>query len=501
MRRTVSALIAAVLIISLILPNCGVFAMDQYDEVFTSSDGLWNYVRLADGSVGIYSNVWEKSAYLGEETSVTVPSVIDGNNVTQIGAFAFTDKDKIVSISMPDCIVNISINAFYNCTSLTEVKLSSSLTGIADNAFENCSSLKSVSLPSGVTEISSSLFSGCSSMESFEVPSHITKLSDRVFDGCTSLKSVTVNQPALSFGTFFFNDCPELTDVTVYYNPNADYTNIKDRVTKLIVPDNVNVINANGVQKFTNLQSVTVGRHVESIADGVFTNCPKLSCINGYTGSYAEVYARDNSIAFNSIGKLFEPFRDVPKTSWYFDAVNYCARNGYMAGKRTAVFGPTEYMQRQDFVVVLASIAGEDISSYKDYKWTFSDVKKGSYYYNALMWAVDNKLIGGYENGKFGVGDRITREQICTILYRFASYLGADTKVKGSPEYVLRDYADLNQVSEFSEFGVAWCVQNKLVSGKSKYRLFPRDYASRAEVAQIIAGLGRNGYIVKENLS
>ena len=74
MKRSVSVLIAAVLIISIILP-CGVNAMDQYDEVFTSSDGLWNYVRLADGSVGLFSNVWGKSAYLGDETSVTVPSV------------------------------------------------------------------------------------------------------------------------------------------------------------------------------------------------------------------------------------------------------------------------------------------------------------------------------------------------------------------------------------------------------------------------------------------
>ncbi len=493
-RRVLSFALAALLAASVLICGFNASAIDQYDVDYTSSDGLWKYVRLLDGSIGIYANTWEENAYLGDETELTVPSEIDGNTVTQIGPFAFANNDKIKSVTLPDSITNISFNAFYRCSSLESVRFSEKLVSISDNAFKECRSLKEISLPDSVESISSCAFYGCSSLESFTAPKSVKSLSDSLFENCVSLKSVVLYAECLEYGSFFFDNCPSLESVTLYYNPKADYHHICEYVTKLIVPDGVREIGSNGVQNMPRLSSLTIGGKVEKIADEALKNSPELKEISGYSGSYAESFSEKNGYGFVSMGSLFEPFVDVVSDAWYFEAVNYNVRNGFINGYSASRFGPSDYMQRQDFVCIIARMSGAELDGYSSYGTDFPDVRRGSYYYNALMWAVDNKLIFGYQNGSFGVGDRITREQICAILYRYAAYMKKDTKVKGSPEYVLREYTDLSRVSSFSLFPTAWCVQNGIVSGKGKYRLCPTDYASRAEVAQMTANLGRNSF-------
>ncbi len=109
------------------------------------------------------------------------------------------------------------------------------------------------------------------------------------------------------------------------------------------------------------------------------------------------------------------------------------------------------------------------------------DVVKGSYYASAVNWAVDNHIIYGYNNGKFGVGDKITREQVCTILYRYMN----SPDVSGF-EIVLSPFTDSNRISSFSKDAIVWALKNGIISGKNPTTLAPTTTASRAEIATIV---------------
>ena len=181
-------------------------------------------------------------------------------------------------------------------------------------------------------------------------------------------------------------------------------------------------------------------------------------------------------------------FPDVKEGAWYYDSVQYVAKKGYITGYQDGRFGPNDSLKRQDFVVILARIAEADLSEYEGKQSKLSDVSAGAYYAPAVNWAVDNNIIAGYQSGKFGVGDDITREQVATILYRFM----------GSPEVsdaesTLASFTDNGKVSPFAKDSVAWAVQNNVISGMADGRVAPTEGASRAQIASIIMRMDEQG--------
>jgi hypothetical protein len=203
--------------------------------------------------------------------------------------------------------------------------------------------------------------------------------------------------------------------------------------------------------------------------------------IYGYSGSAAEKYANDNEIPFEALTEKVD-FPDVAEGDWYYEAVQYCAGKGFITGYKNGKFGPADALQRQDFVVILARIAGADIDGYTSCK--LKDVDMNAYYGKAVAWAVDQKIIGGYDNGKFGVGDKITREQVATILYRYSGSPDVDTSV-------LNKFTDKGKISAFALDAMAWANQNGVINGKNATTIAPTLTASRAEIATIIMRMDR----------
>lgn len=174
-------------------------------------------------------------------------------------------------------------------------------------------------------------------------------------------------------------------------------------------------------------------------------------------------------------------YPDVQEGAWYYDAVQYVSQNGYMTGYQNGKFGPADNLQRQDYVVILARMDGADLAPYQNSNGGLRDVVIGSYYAPAVAWAVDNGIITGYQNGKFGVGDSITREQVCTILYR---YNGAPAVADAAG--TLSVFPDAARISTFAVNAVAWAVDNGVVSGMQSGEIAPVASASRAQIATIL---------------
>ena len=135
-----------------------------------------------------------------------------------------------------------------------------------------------------------------------------------------------------------------------------------------------------------------------------------------------------------------------------------------------------------------ARIAGADLEDYVGKPSKLKDVDKNAYYAAAVNWSVEEGIISGYQNGNFGVGDSITREQIATVLYR---YTGAH-EIEYT-ELILERFSDRSRISGFAKDAFAWAVENKIINGMADGRAAPTEFASRAQIAVIIMNTDSQG--------
>ncbi|NLE24976.1 MAG: S-layer homology domain-containing protein [Clostridiaceae bacterium] len=170
------------------------------------------------------------------------------------------------------------------------------------------------------------------------------------------------------------------------------------------------------------------------------------------------------------------PFSDVKEGDWYYSAVQYVSQNGLMLGTGSNTFSPQLTTNRGMIASILYRLNGTDETS----ESTFKDVIPGAYYAKAVAWAQGKGIIAGYGNGMFGPEDSITREQMATILWRYAgSPVAADSTG-------LNTFKDAVEISSYAKNALAWTHQKGIIAGKGNGILDPKGYATRAEVAQIM---------------
>ena len=175
------------------------------------------------------------------------------------------------------------------------------------------------------------------------------------------------------------------------------------------------------------------------------------------------------------------PYVDVTKEDWYYDAVCYNYLEKTMTGLNETHFGPNESLARAQFAVILYRMNNEPEVEYSD---IFPDVPDGEWFTNAILWASGTKVVTGYsDSGKFGPADKINREQMAVMMYRYANYKNYESD---APEDI-SGYADSNKVSAFAKEAMEWAVGNKIISGKDNGTILdPQGNATRAECATII---------------
>lgn len=181
---------------------------------------------------------------------------------------------------------------------------------------------------------------------------------------------------------------------------------------------------------------------------------------------------------FEPAGAWTNPFNDVAENSWYYSAVRFVNDNGLFSGTSATTFAPDMVMTRGMLVTVLHRWAGTPESEKSD----FTDVAAGSWYAAAVDWAAAEGVVNGVGNGKFDPDGSVTREQIATILYRYAQKTNSGLSAKGE----LGQFKDAASVSSFAVDGMKWAVGNGLISGKDGGILDPVGNATRAEVATIM---------------
>ncbi len=173
------------------------------------------------------------------------------------------------------------------------------------------------------------------------------------------------------------------------------------------------------------------------------------------------------------------PFTDVSKSDWFYEAVLYVAENGLMNGTGNSQFSPYITTSRGMIVTILYRLENEPAV------WSscpFDDVTPGSYYEDAITWAAANGIVNGY--GKdFGPDDAITREQLAAILWRYAKYKDYDVSV-GENTNIL-SYNDASDVAEYAVPAIQWACGAGIIQGDNG-NLMPQGSALRSQAAAIL---------------
>lgn len=172
------------------------------------------------------------------------------------------------------------------------------------------------------------------------------------------------------------------------------------------------------------------------------------------------------------------PFTDV-NGHWAKGAIRYVYYRKIMNGVSATAFSPNVTLTRGMVVTILYNTEGKpEVSGVNP----FSDVEKKAWYCKPVIWAAENNLILGMGNGRFAPNQSITREQLATIMRRYASFKGEDV----SANMNLSVFSDAGKISAWAVGGMKWAVKNGVISGRGNGILDPLGSATRAECAQII---------------
>ena len=174
-----------------------------------------------------------------------------------------------------------------------------------------------------------------------------------------------------------------------------------------------------------------------------------------------------------------EPFVDVNEGDWFYDAVVYAYQNELMDGVGGNRFAPNSETTRAQLVTILYRLEGQPAVSGD---LPFTDVESGTWYTDAILWAAQNNIVNGVNDTEFAPGDDLTRQQLVTILYRYAEAKGYDVSASAD----LSGYPDAGQVQDYAQPAMAWAVAENIIQGMEDGTLKPAGNASRAQIATIL---------------
>lgn len=570
------------------------FAVEDGNEAYASADGvLFNagktrLISCPVGKTGAYTvpetvTEIEKSAFTASE----VESVSMSDAVNAVGEGAFSNCSKLKSAVLPKGLKELKKSLFSGCSALEAISIPDSVKTLGEGVFSGCAALKEVKIPGEVTVIPKNAFSGCAALESVSIPASVTAIKEAAFDGCTALKNVTFlgkddewswvtidgsNEALKDAHKSFASHTHSYVDTVTAPTCTANgYTVHKcscgdtktDSYTKMlghsyqggicvrcgVLEDHKHDFKqtvtaptciSEGFTTYTcacgesyKKNYVSALEHKPELknekkagclkggytGDEVCTVCGKVfkagsvilalghstelrnekaaTCVNGgYTGDLVCVRCGDiieQGKATAAAGHKFfggkcsvcdaqksgsrpveaKSFDDVIPGTFYYDAVMWAVKNNITKGTGASTFSPGDGCTRFQIVTFLWRACGCPTAATAA---SFSDVSPSDSFYEAVRWAVERGITNGTGGSSFSPYATCTRAQIVTFLYRAA---GSPTVSSGIRFFDVAPNA-------FCRDAVAWATERGITKGTSDTTFSPDAACTRAEVVTLL---------------
>ena len=185
-------------------------------------------------------------------------------------------------------------------------------------------------------------------------------------------------------------------------------------------------------------------------------------------------------VFLSSISVSAKYYSDIAVSNPCRDCLNYVTDRGFVDPTSNTLFSPNSNMKRGDVVLMLYRYDGTTSSSTNH---PFTDVP--SKYAKAVTWAYNNNIINGVSATLFAPNHSITREDLCTVMYRYATYRGSDT-LNTINNNALNGYTDASQISSYAITPMKWAITHGVIIGTSATTLSPQSYFIRGDVSVLI---------------
>ena len=362
----------------------------------------------------------------------------------------------------------------------------------------------------GVTSVAGFAFGLCGNLSSVSIADSVTYIGDNAFDSCKKLKKIKLPPKLEYIGFFAFRDCGlESIDIpgtvkeldTVVLSESLKEVTLHPGLEKIktpflwchdlktiVLPNTVKEINGFTEQGMSNMD-IYIPASVTQMAYNCFKSYGSAKAkdirIHAPKGSTAYEYVMKNEanedikwIEWNPTPSQDIPYNDISSNSWYYNAVKYVYDNKIMSGTSVNTFAPDLSTTREMMVTIVYNAAGKPTANYNG---KFADVPNGKWFSTAVSWAVNNGITSGKSDNMFGVGENVTREQVAVFLYNFAKNQGKDVSAQAD----LSKYGDAASVSSWAKTAMSWANAKGVING-SNGKLNPKGNATRAEIAQMI---------------
>ena len=426
MKRKLLSLLLILAMVLAVFPASALAAGSNKSMVW-SQDGL-QFEKLDDGSVQVKG--FDSTA--NPDMDVTIPETVTKDEkeyaVTGISKEAFKNTD-ITSVYISEGVTDIGDSAFEGCEQLSDVTFGGAYADLGIDCFKNCTSLEVMYVPV-VGVIPSGTFAGCTNLGYVELEDGNMIIKEGAFAGCTSLEYIRL--PA-SIQQIYTKDFEEMEAILVKGEAGTEkeLSIAQKFANKMAFLFEAEDSDSDEETWFTdvnrgNYYTVPVlwGSMTGVVAGygngkfGTNDNCTRADMVtflwrlNGCPTPKAEK-------------KDYHKFCDVPSNEYYTDAVQWAYEMKITAGTGTNKEG-------KDFFSPNATVTREQVISFlwrmNDRPKTaatttpFQDVNTKGYYYEALLWASENKVVAGTEADQFSPEEPCTRAQIITFMYRNLHY-------------------------------------------------------------------------------
>ena len=510
------------------------FAVEDGNEAYASADGvLFNagktlLISCPVGKTGAYTvpetvTEIEKSAFAASG----VESVSMSDAVNAVGEGAFSNCSKLKSAVLPKGLKELKKGLFSGCSALEAISIPDSVKTLGEGVFSGCAALKEVKIPGEVTVIPKNAFSGCTALESVSIPASVTAIKEAAFDGCTALKNVTFLGKDDEWGKVTIAGKNDALDSATKNFPNHTHSYVDTVTAPTCTANGYTVHKCSCGDTKTDSYTKLLGH---SYQGGICVRCGVLedhkhdfkqtvtapTCISEgfttYTCACGESYKKNYVSALEHkpelknekkagclkggytgdevctvCGKVFKAGSVIlalgHSTELRNEKAATCVNGGYTGdlvcvrcgdiieqGKATAAAG-------HKFFGGKCSVCDAQESGSRPVEAkSFDDVIPGTFYYDAVMWAVKNNITKGTGASTFSPGDGCTRFQIVTFLWRACGCPTAATAAS---------FSDVSPSDSFYE-AVRWAVERGITNGTGGSSFSPYATCTRAQIVTFL---------------